>query len=154
MARHRRRENHFKEDRRNGWGMNLYRNKKEGMIGGVCAGLADHFDFAPWVVRLVFLGGLLFLQSLAVFGYIVACIVLAPRPRRKDRHDSRQSDHEDRHNHERERTNMFKYSPSPSSSLRRAHERLNETVRKVEDMEAYVTSRHYKLNREFANIDR
>ena len=150
MSRREKRNNHFKEDKRNGWGMNLYRNKKEGMIAGVCAGLADHFEFAPWVVRLVFIGGFLFFQSLAVFAYIVAWIVISPRPKRRDRQAQYERDESPR----RERKNMFNYSPSPSSSFRRAQERLNNTLRRVEDMEAYVTSRHYKLNKEFADIDR
>lgn len=149
MSRHQKGKNHFKEDKRNGWGMNLYRNKKEGMIGGVCAGLADHFDFAPWVVRLVFFGGLLFFQSLAVLAYIVACVMIAKRPKR-ERESQRSSQGRSR----QDRKNMFNYSPSPASSLHRAQERLNATLRRVEDMEAYVTSRHYKLNKEFADIDR
>jgi phage shock protein C len=151
MSRRSRRNNHFKEDRSNGWGMNLYRNKRNGMIGGVCAGLADHFEFAPWVVRLVFLGGLLFFQSLAVIGYIVACVLISPRPKgRRDDFEEEPRDRSRKHG----RKNMFNYQPSPSSNLHRAQERLNATLRKVEDMEAYVTSRQYKLNKEFANIDR
>ena len=149
MSRHQKSKNHFKEDKRNGWGMNLYRNKKEGKIGGVCAGLADHFDFAPWVVRLVFFGGLLFFQSLAVLAYIVACVMIAPRPKRE-----RESRRSWQGRSGKDRKNMFNYSPSPTSSLHRAQKRLNATLRRVEDMEAYVTSRHYKLNKEFADIDR
>jgi len=149
MSRHQKSGNHFKEDKRNGWGMNLYRNKREGKIGGVCAGLADHFEFAPWVVRLVFLGALLFFQSLAVLAYIVACVMIAPRPK-KERGYRRSPKDRPR----QERKNMFNYSPSPASSLHRAQDRLSATLRRVEDMEAYVTSRHYKLNKEFADIDR
>jgi phage shock protein PspC (stress-responsive transcriptional regulator) len=31
----------------------LYRSKKERMLGGVCAGLGEHFDIDPTVIRLV-----------------------------------------------------------------------------------------------------
>jgi phage shock protein C len=129
--------------------MNLYRNKKEGKIAGVCAGLADHFDFDPWVMRLVWLGAFFFLQSLAVIAYIIAIFMMAPKSKAIKREQAEAAEHR-----RDERTNMFKYSPSPSSRLRKAHERLNDTLRRVEDMEAYVTSRQYKLDREFANIDR
>ena len=33
------RQRSFSESRRRGWGMGLYRNRSEGWIGGVCAGL-------------------------------------------------------------------------------------------------------------------
>ena len=41
----------FWQRRREGFGMNLYRNKKDGWLGGVCAGLADHFNIGPWVAH-------------------------------------------------------------------------------------------------------
>ena len=44
----------FQARRRAGWGLNLYRNTREGKLGGVAAGLADHWDIAAWVVRLRF----------------------------------------------------------------------------------------------------
>lgn len=133
--------------RANGWGMNLYRNKEDGKIAGVCAGLADHFDFDPWVVRLFFIGGLFFLQSIAVFAYIAGWILMAPRSE-----ESVESMEYDEQRHSYRRKNMFKHSASPTKRLRRAQERLNHVVRRVENMEAYVTSRQYELNKEFARM--
>ena len=31
----------------------LYRSKKDRMLGGICAGLGEHFDIDPTVIRLV-----------------------------------------------------------------------------------------------------
>ncbi len=135
--------------RANGWGMNLYRNTKDGKIAGVCAGLADHFDFDPWVVRLFFIGGLIFLQSVAVIAYIAGWILMAPRS--EESVETMEYD-EDRHSYRRR--NMFKHAPPPSKRLRRAQERLNNVVRRIENMEAYVTSRQYKLNKEFAQMEK
>ena len=50
---HGRRRKQFRSRKSSGWGMNLYRNTREGKIAGVAAGLADYFDVAPWVVRLL-----------------------------------------------------------------------------------------------------
>jgi phage shock protein C len=36
--------------------------------------------------------------------------------------------------------------------LRRAQERLDAALRRVEDMESYVTSRQYQLNKEFSQL--
>ena len=33
----------------------LYRSSKERILGGVCGGLADHFNLDPTVVRLVWI---------------------------------------------------------------------------------------------------
>ena len=63
--------------------MNLYRNTREGKIAGVAAGLADHWDVAHWVVRLLWVGAFLFTGTLALWAYIGAWILLAPRPARR-----------------------------------------------------------------------
>ena len=55
----------FGESRRRGWGMGLYRNRSEGWVGGVCAGLAAHWDVPNWVVRLAAVALLMFTGSLA-----------------------------------------------------------------------------------------
>ncbi len=136
------------ENRRcSGWDMNLYRNREEGKIAGVCAGIADHFDFDPWVVRLIFIGAFFMLGGLAVLAYILGWVLMAPR-----RDDSVEAMEYDEYRHVYRRKNMFKHSPSPSERLRRAQERLNRALRRVEDIEAYVTSRQYELNKEFANM--
>jgi len=132
-----------------GWDMNLYRNKEERKIGGVCAGIADHLDFDPWVVRLLFIGAFFILGGLALLVYIAAWILMAPR---KD--DSVEAFEYDESRHGYRRKNMFKYSASSSERLKRAQERLNKTLRRVEDMEAYVTSRQYELNNAFASMEK
>ena len=69
--------------KRTGWGMNLYRNTREGKVAGVCAGLADHWDIAHWVIRLMFIGACLFTGMLAIWVYIGAWCLMAPRSSRR-----------------------------------------------------------------------
>lgn len=135
--------------RRQGFGMNLYRNKRDAWIGGVCAGLADHFNIEPWVVRLLVVGSSFFFMSLTFWAYIGACVVMAPRP--KGRVEQEFQYDEDLHR-DRPR-NMFSYRRmSPGKRLKRARERLDETLGRVEEMERYVTSRRYELDKEFSKI--
>ena len=47
---------------------------------------------------------------------------------------------------------VFRYSESSSVRLKRARERLDAALRRVEDMESYVTSRQYNLNKEFSKL--
>lgn len=134
--------------RRRGWDLNLYRNVDDKMIAGVCAGLADHFDVAHWVVRLLFICGFLFTGTVAILVYIVAWIMLAPR----GRGETRDSMEYDEYRHEYRPRNVFRYGEDVSTRLRKAKERVEGSLRRIETMESYVTSRHYRLNKEFAGL--
>ena len=164
MGRHhyRRRGTRFHARKSAGWGMNLYRNTREGRIAGVAAGLADHFDVAPWVVRLLWIAAFLFTGTLALWAYLAAWILLAPRPLRRQA-DGRYSsepeyeevevemEYDERHHDYRPRK-VFRYSDSSTVRLKRARERLDAALRRVEDMESYVTSRQFELNKEFSRL--
>jgi len=47
----------------------MHRNKKKGMISGVCAGLGEYFKCSPNIFRLIFVVSLFptFLVSLALY---------------------------------------------------------------------------------------
>ena len=153
---------HFLARRRSGWGLNLYRNTRDGKVGGVAAGLADYWDIAPWVVRLMWVGAFLFTGTLALWLYLGAWVLLARRPTRPNA-DGQPSDeleyeaievemeYDERHHDYRPRK-VFRYSDSGSVRLRRARERLDAALRRVENVEHYVTSRQYELNKEFARL--
>ena len=159
---YRRNTHRFRTRKSAGWGMNLYRNTREGKIAGVCAGLADHWDVAHWVVRLLWVGAFLFTGTLALWAYIGAWILLAPRPLRRadDRDPYAQESFEeaevemeyDERYHDYRPRKVFRYSESSSVRLKRARERLDAALRRVEDVESYVTSRQYNLNKEFSKL--
>lgn len=152
----------FNSRRRAGWGLNLYRNTHEGKIAGVAAGLADHWDIAPWVVRLIWVGAVLFTGSLAFWAYIGAWLLMAPRPSRTDAdgHPCDELEYEavniemeyDERHHDYRPRKVFRYTESSSVRLKRARERLDAALRRVEGMETYVTSRQYELNKEFSRL--
>ena len=50
--------------------------------------------------------------------------------------------------------NIFRYSDNVSTRLVRANERLKDTVRRVEALESYVTSKRYDFDREFSKISK
>ncbi len=146
-----------------GWGMNLYRNTREGKIAGVCAGFADYFDIAPWVMRIVFIGACIFTGTLAIWAYVGAWFLMAPRSRRRSDDGERIDDYDryantevemeyDERKHDYRPKKVFRYSESGSVRLKRARERLDAALRRVESMESYVTSRQYDLNKEFSKL--
>ncbi|MBT4521959.1 MAG: PspC domain-containing protein [Halieaceae bacterium] len=162
-SRFRARRNQFRSRRGAGWGMNLYRNTRDGKIGGVAAGLADHWDIAHWVVRLLWVGAFLFTGSLAFWLYVGAWFVLAPGPSRR-REDGQQQYYDadcdqervdmeyDERSHDYKPKKVFRYSDSAEVRLERARGRLDAALKRVEDMESYVTSRRYSLNKEFSKL--
>lgn len=152
----------FKSRKKAGWGMNLYRNTREGKIAGVASGLADHWDIAPWVVRLMWIAAFLFTGTLALWAYVAAWIMLAPRPTRRavdggwreeDEYEEVEVEMEyDEKHHDYRPRKVFRYSDSTSVRLQRARERMDAALRRVEDMESYVTSRQFELNKEFSRL--
>jgi len=153
----------FRSRKNSGWGMNLYRNTREGKVAGVCAGLADHWDIAHWVMRLIFVGALIFTGMLAIWAYIGAWILMAPRSSRRTDEGERYNDYDrysyedvemeyDERRHDYRPKKVFRYSESGSVRLKRARERMDAALRRVECMESYVTSRQYNLNKEFSKL--
>ena len=131
----------FRSRRQAGWGMNLYRNTREGKIAGVAAGLADYWDVAPWVVRLLWIAAFLFTGSLALWAYLAAWILLAPRPTRRVEDGAYrfepeyeevevEMEYDERHHDYRPRK-VFRYSDSSSVRLQRARERLDAALSRI-----------------------
>ncbi len=145
----------FGESRRRGWGMGLYRNRSEGWVGGVCAGLAAHWDVPNWVVRLAAVALLMFTGSLAFWLYVLAWVGIAPKASRwSELHDEEieidMEYDEDRHTYRRK--TVFRYTDAPAERVRKAKERVAKAAYRIEAMERYVTSRKYDLNREFSRL--
>ena len=53
----------------------LYRNKKEGVLFGVCAGVGDYFDIDPVFVRITWLLTFL-LYGGGLIAYLIACLLI------------------------------------------------------------------------------
>jgi len=57
----------------------LYKSATDKKIDGVCAGIAEYFDWDPTVVRLVWAVGTVFAGA-GLIAYIVAAIVMPRKP--------------------------------------------------------------------------
>ena len=58
----------------------LYRLPNQGKIAGVCAGIAEHFSLETWLVRIVFITGLVLSGSLFFVLYIAGWFILDIKP--------------------------------------------------------------------------
>jgi phage shock protein C len=54
----------------------LYRSKKERMLGGVCAGLGEHLDIDPTVIRLIWAAVTILSLGTGILVYILAWILI------------------------------------------------------------------------------
>jgi len=140
----------YMHTRRHGFGMNLYRNTKAKKIGGVCAGLADHFEIDHNIMRIAFVAALLFTGVLAFWAYIIAWIVLVPKSEDQAEDNFEYDERERRYRKKK----MFRYQESTSIRVQRARQRLDKIAQRVQGMEHYVTSRKYNLNKQFADLEK
>jgi phage shock protein C len=58
----------------------LYRSRKDRIISGVCAGLADFFNIDPTVVRVIFVLGMILGFGSFAFVYLVMIFVVPEEP--------------------------------------------------------------------------
>lgn len=141
----------FMAQRRMGWGMDLYRNRSESWVAGICAGLADHWNVPNWMVRVATVTLFIFTGSLAFWGYVAGVVCLAPRRVTEEFSSGAATEYDDLGRRHRS-GKASRYSVAPTDSLRNAQARLDAALDKVEHMERYVTSRRYDLNRKFSEL--
>jgi phage shock protein C len=118
----------------------FYRDKQNGKLLGVCAGIADYTGFDATLVRVcmvatVFLSG----GSIIPF-YFVAAMMTPKKPR-----ELALSDPEDRQFWQRVRA-------SPAQSARDIRSRFRDIDRRLADIESYVTTENRSLANEIEQL--
>ena len=54
----------------------IARDKANAMLSGVCAGIANHYDWPRWSTRLVALLVLMSMPVAAILGYVIAALMM------------------------------------------------------------------------------
>lgn len=116
----------------------LYRNRRKGVVGGVCAGLADYFEVDRTLVRILFVVALFMTLQVALIAYVVAYFALDNDPNTLMDDDGRLR-------------SRFDSSFERKSVLNSVQDRFGKVEDRLRKLEAYVTSRRFKLQDE---IDR
>jgi len=145
----------------------LYRDPDNGKICGVCAGIADYFGFETWVVRVIAVSLLIFLNGGMVLGYFIACWLLEVKPGSKSRRScyphfrSRQSREENTYQEQKEppryRPNVqevWKKGNVASQTIDSVQKKFNRVEGKLRNLESYITSKKFKLDQEFASMEK
>lgn len=116
----------------------LYRNRSKGVVGGVCAGLADYFEVDRILVRILFIVALFMTLQVALIAYVVAYFALDNDPNTLVGDDGRLK-------------SRFDSSFERKSVLNSVQDRFAKVEDRLRKLEAYVTSKRFKLQDE---IDR
>lgn len=114
----------------------IYRSR-DGVLLGVCKGLAEHYDLSVFWVRLGLVIAFLLSGFWPVIGiYIVASLLMKPRPVKPIETAE-----------EQEFYDSYVNSPrSAAQRLRRKYENLERRIRRMEDK---VTGRDFEWERKF-----
>lgn len=127
----------------------LYRVPKEGVIAGVCAGLARRMGLETWVVRCFAVTGLLFMPQVVFIAYWVLCFTMRTvTPAEADAVFAVPGGSAGRAS-----IPGFDRGVSPRDRLRAVRETFDGIERRLRRMEGYVTSSRYELDREIQKLD-
>jgi len=118
----------------------FYRDKQNGKIMGVCAGIADYTGFDVSLVRICFLAAVFMSGGSVLPFYFIAGWVAPTKPREFDYRGS-----EDRRFWQGVRA-------SPARAAKDIRSRFKDIDRRLADIESYVTTENRSLAREIDQL--
>jgi phage shock protein C len=118
----------------------FYRDKQNGKMFGVCAGIADYTGFDVSLVRVCFLAAVFMSGGSVLPFYLIAAMVSPTKPRALERTDSE------------EKQFWQGVRASPTRAARDIRSRLKDIDRRLADIESYVTTENRSLAREIEQL--
>jgi phage shock protein C len=118
----------------------FYRDKRNGKLFGICAGIADYTGFDVSLVRVCFLAAVFMSGGGVLPFYFIAAMVSPTKPREFDRADT-----EDKQFWQGVRA-------SPTRAARDIRSRFRDMDRRLADIESYVTTENRSLAREIEQL--
>jgi phage shock protein C len=118
----------------------FYRDKQNGKMFGVCAGIADYTGFDVSLVRVCFLAAVFMSGGSVLPFYIIAAMVTPTKPRALERTD-------------REEQQFWQgVRASPARAAKDIRSRFKDIDRRLADIESYVTTENRSLAREIEQL--
>lgn len=119
----------------------LYRDTENGMLAGVCAGIADFFGFSVKATRWLVVIGCLFAMPAIFICYVIAAFLLPRKP--TGMYDS-----------EGEERFWRSVRRDPHRACDDVRRTLRNLDKRLQGMEQYVTSPRFDLDQEFRDLER
>ena len=118
----------------------FYRDKRNGKVMGICAGIADYAGFDVSMVRIALIAAI-FLSSGSILPvYFIAGMLTPDKPRELESSDIE------------EREFWRQVRRSPTRTTRDIRLRLKDIDRRLADVESYVTTENRSLAREIEQL--
>lgn len=117
----------------------LYRDTKNGMLAGVCAGIADYFGISLRGLRLLVVLSCAFAMPGVVISYVVAAFLLPRKP-------------EGMYQNENEELFWQSVRRDPHYAFDDVRQKFRSLDKRLQSMEQYVTSPRFDLDEEFRDL--
>jgi phage shock protein C len=118
----------------------FYRDKRNGKLFGVCAGIADYTGFDVSLVRICFLAAMFMSGGGILPFYFIAALVTPTKPVSLERVD-------------REEQQFWQgVRASPARATRDISSRMKDIDRRLADIESYVTTENRTLAQEIEQL--
>ena len=118
----------------------FYRDRRNGKIMGVCAGIADYAGFDVSLVRIALVAAVFISGGSILPVYFIAGMIAPDRPRELENTDVE------------EREFWRSVRRSPTRTARDIRLRLKDIDRRLGDVESYVTTENRSLAREIEQL--
>ena len=118
----------------------FYRDKRNGKVNGICAGIADYTGFDVTLVRICMIAAFFFSSGGVLPVYFIAGWITPAKPRELEYYDR-----EDRRFWQGVRA-------SPARTARDIRSRFRDLDRRLADIESYVTSENRSLAAEIEQL--
>lgn len=118
----------------------FYRDKRNGKMFGVCAGIADYTGFDVTLIRICFIAAM-FMSGFSILPiYFIAAMVAPDKPMALERVDVE------------EKQFWQGVRASPTRAARDIRSRFKDIDRRLADIESYVTTENRSLAREIEQL--
>ncbi|MGX5173428.1 envelope stress response membrane protein PspC [Aliikangiella sp. IMCC44653] len=135
----------------------LYKLPDSAKICGVCAGIAEYFGFETWVVRIIAVSLLLlnWFNGTIILAYFILNFILEPKPGsrsnkgcfgRKAKPQASESPDRPYRSSVKE---VWQKGTDPKTTLKQVSEKFAVAETKLRNIESFVTSKQFDLEKEF-----
>ena len=148
----------------------LYRLPDQGKVAGVCAGVAEYFGFETWLVRIVFISGVLLSGAMFVVAYVAAWFILDVKPgsEKQENKTKGKKPQWQKHWHHEEvnakvrshfsdkpvevKEKVWQAGEPPKQAFHDIAGQFGDLEKRLQNLETYVTSTEYTVAREINRL--
>ena len=124
------------------------RNKIDGVMGGVCAGIGDYFNIDPVIVRIAAVAALIFTSGIIFWVYIGLWVFTPSDKRAPYRREYRQA-HRAKRRHQANPSAPLR----STTSFRDVKGKFRSLETRLQDLEKSITSSEWQLRRDFRDLE-